>query len=85
MIRLAVSVEGQTEEEFVKESLASLLHSRNGYTSPVLIGRARRRIRCGVDVTVGRLSSEMRHLRSSFDAVISMVSETKAAGCRTKL
>lgn len=85
MTRLAVSVDGQTEEEFVKESLAPHLQSRNVYTSPVLIGRARRRMRGGVDVTVDRLASEIQHLRSSFDAVTSVVSETMAAGCRTNL
>lgn len=73
MIRLAVSVEGQTEEEFVKESLASHLQSRNVYTTPVLIGRARRRITGGGDVTVDRLANEMRYLTSSFDAVTSLV------------
>lgn len=73
MIRLAVSVEGQTEEEFVEKSLAPHLQSRNVFTNPVLIGRARRPIKGGGDVTVDRLANEMRYLRKSFDAVTSLV------------
>ena len=73
MIRLAVSVEGQTEEEFVNESLAPHLRRNNVYVTPVLIGRARRRVRGGGHVTIERLAREMRHLSWSFDAVTSLV------------
>ena len=73
MTRLAVSVEGQTEEEFVKESLAMHLQGRGVYATPVLLGRARRRVQGGGNVTIDRLAKEMRHLRSSFDAVTSLV------------
>ena len=73
MIRLAVSVEGQTEEEFVNESLAPHLRRSDVYATPVLIGRARRRARGGGNVTVDRLAREIRHLRRSFDAVTSLV------------
>lgn len=73
MTRLAVSVEGETEEEFVNESLAPHLRRTDMYATPVLIGRARRRIRGGGNVTIDRLAREMRHLRRSFDAVTSLV------------
>ena len=73
VIRLAVSVEGQTEEVFVNESLAHHLRRRDVYPTPVLIGRARRRVRGGGDVTIDRLAREMRYLRRSFDAVTSLV------------
>ena len=73
MIRLAVSVEGQTEEEFVNESLAPHLRSYDVYPTPVLIGRARGRIRGGGNVTIDRLAKDMHSLRSSFDAVTSLV------------
>lgn len=73
MIRLAVSVEGETEEEFVKASLAPHLRSNDVYATPVLIGRARRPIRGGGNVSIDRLVQEMRHLSKSFDAVTSLV------------
>ena len=73
MTRLAVSVEGETEEEFVKGSLAIHLRGRGVYAIPVLLGRARRRAKGGGNVTINRLANEMRHLRGSFDAVTSLV------------
>ena len=73
MTRVAISVEGETEEEFVKKSLAAHLQARGVYATPVLIGRARRRVRGGGNVTIDRLVNEMRHLRHSFDAVTSLV------------
>lgn len=71
--RLAISVEGQTEEEFVKKVLASNLQSHGIYAIPVLIGRARQNVQGGGNVTVERLAKEMQHLRRSFDAVTSLV------------
>ncbi len=73
MIRLAISVEGKTEEEFVKKSLTPHLRRSNVYATPVLIGRARGRAKSGGNVTIDRLAKEMRHLRRSFDAVTSLV------------
>lgn len=73
MTRLAISVEGQTEEEFVKESLAVHLRERGVYAEPILLGRARRRVRGGGNVTIDGLAKEMRHLRGSYDAVTSLV------------
>ena len=73
MARLAISVEGETEEEFVKEALATHLQSRGIYAIPVLLGRARRRAQSGGNVTIDLLAREMQHLRHSFDAVTSLV------------
>ncbi len=73
MIRLAVSVEGQTEEEFIKLVLAKHLQAHDVWVQPILIGRARGPGVGGGNVTVNRLSSEMAYLRSSFDAVTSLV------------
>lgn len=72
MIRLAVSVEGQTEEEFVNDVLAESLRPRVE-PHPVLLGRARSGGAGGGDVHVERLVSDMVHLRRSFDAVTSLV------------
>ena len=40
MIRLAVSVEGQTEMEFVKNVLAEHLRTNGVEATPILLGRA---------------------------------------------
>ena len=73
MIRLAISVEGQTEEEFAKGVLTTHLRSHGIETQPVLVGRARSRVAGGGNVSVGRLASEMAHLYRSFDVVTSLV------------
>ena len=67
--RLAVSVEGQTEEVSVNRSLAPHLRRNNIYARPVLIGRVRRRARAGGHVSIDLLANEMRNLSNSFDAV----------------
>ena len=72
MIRLAVSVEGQTEEEFVKSVLAGHLRSMGVEPTLVLIGRARG-VSGGGNVSVERLASDMFYLYESFDAVTSLV------------
>ena len=74
MIRLAISVEGQTEEEFSKDVLTTHLRSHGVEAQPVLLGRARGHgAGVGGNVSVGRLASEMAHLYRSFDAVTSLV------------
>ncbi len=40
MIRLGISVEGQTEEEFVKKMLVCPLREKKVEATPILIGRA---------------------------------------------
>ena len=72
MIRLAVSVEGRTEEEFVKTMLAGHLRGHGVESTPILIGRARGGSGGG-NVSVERLVPEMRDLYWSFDAVTSLV------------
>ena len=72
MTRLAVSVEGQTEEEFVKRVLAGHLRGRRVESTPILLGRTRGRFGGG-NVSSDRLVSEMVRLLHSFDAVTSLV------------
>ena len=72
MIRLALSVEGQTEREFVNKVLAAHLRVSEVEATPVLLGRARGRAGGG-SVSVERLASDMVRLSSSFDAVTSLV------------
>ena len=64
MIRLAIVVEGETEEEFVKSVLAPHLQTREVEATPHLIGG---------NVTVERLASEMANLFWSHDRVTSFV------------
>ncbi len=72
MIRIAVSVEGQTEEEFVKSVLAPHLLERQVEATPILVGRARGRSGGG-NVSVQRLASDMAMLSRNFDFVTSLV------------
>ena len=64
MIRLAIIVEGETEEEFVKSVLAPHLRTREVEARPHLIGG---------NLTVERLASEMANLFWSYDRVTSFV------------
>ena len=73
MIRLAISVEGPTEEEFSKQILTTHLRSHGLEAQPILIGRARGQGNGGGNVSVERLASEMAHLYHSFDVVTSLV------------
>ena len=72
MIRLAISVEGQTEEEFVKQFLADHLREKGVDPRPILLGSARGRS-AGGSVSVEQLALEMKHLSKSCDAVTSLV------------
>ena len=73
MIRLGISVEGQTEEAFVKGVLADLLRRSDVEPYPILIGRARSSGQGGGNVNVQRLAKEIVNLHHSFDAVTSLV------------
>lgn len=73
MIRLAVSVEGPTEEEFVKTVLLDHLRPMDVAIQPVPIGRARNADQGGGNVTIDRLAFDMASLYQSFDAVTSLV------------
>ena len=72
MTRLAVSVEGQTEEEFVKNVLAEHLRGCHVEATPILVGRVRGRTGGG-NVSVHRLASDMAMLFGGFDFVTSLV------------
>lgn len=71
MIRLAVSVEGQTEEEFVRTVLAPHLRLGGIEPEPILLGTGRGGR--GGNVTVEGLSADMAKLYHTFDAVTSLV------------
>ena len=72
MIRVAISVEGQTEEEFVNQVLARHLWTRRVVPTPILLGRGRGSFGGG-NVSVDRLVPEIAHLIHNFDAVTSLV------------
>lgn len=63
MVRLAVSVEGQTEERFIKEIVAPHLEGREIYTQPILLGSG------GCDVSMPRVRKDLINLLGSFDKV----------------
>ena len=67
MIRVAIVVEGQTEEEFVKRVLTAHLADLGVSPTPVLPGRR------GGNISVERLASQMRELVHAFDAVTTLV------------
>ena len=69
---MAISVEGQTEEEFVKSVLAPHLQSALVTPTAILIGHARSGSGGG-GVSIERLASEMAGLYYNFDAVTSLV------------
>ena len=69
---MAISVEGPTEEEFVKSVLAPHLQSALVTPTAILIGRARSGSGGG-GVSIERLASEMAGLYYNFDAVTSLV------------
>ena len=84
MIRLAISVEGPTEEEFSKAVLTTHLRSHGIEAQPVLLGRARGPSAGGGNVSVGRLALEMAYLYRSFDVVTSLVDFYGFRGNRDK-
>lgn len=68
MIRLAIIVEGQTEEEFVKELLADHLAQEYGIVAkPILLGGR------GGDVNIENLVNDARLLYYNFDYVTTFV------------
>lgn len=70
MTRLAISVEGQTEETFVRRVLAE--HLRPMEVDPMLLGSPRRR-GGGGNVSIEELVLDMAGLRRNYDAVTSLV------------
>ncbi len=76
MIRLAISVEGKTETEFVKKVLSDHLWRSEVLSIPVPLGNTRpnrARRAGGGNVSVERLVSEMVDLSRRYDAVTSLV------------
>ena len=72
MTRLAISVEGDTEEEFVKDFLANHLRERGVEPTPIPLGSAHGGS-AGGNVSMERLVRDMSLLRHSFNAVTSLV------------
>jgi len=66
MVRLAISVEGPTEERFVHKVMAPYLASRDIYANPMLLGRS------GGDVSMSRIKKDLNHLAKSFDKVTTL-------------
>ena len=64
MIRLAIVVEGETEERFVEDVLAGHLHQFRVIPSPVLLGGR---------ISADRLGTVMANLHWNFDSVTSLV------------
>lgn len=64
MIRLAIVVEGRTEEEFVKKMLADHMQAKGVVVEPILLNG---------NVTVERLAAHMMRLIWNFDNVTSLV------------
>ena len=70
MTRLAVSVEGQTEREFINRVVAPHLSGHGVWAYPVLIGDAgERRAQGGGNVSVDRAISDVAKLCRSHDVV----------------
>lgn len=66
MIRLAISVEGLTEERFANKLLAPYLETLQIYTVPLLLGRN------SGDVSLPRVKRDLNRLASSFDKVTTL-------------
>ncbi len=66
MVRLAISVEGQTEERFIQKVLVPYLQDREIYAQPVLLGRS------GGDVYLPRVKKDLNCLARSFDKVTTL-------------
>ncbi|MBL1278552.1 MAG: DUF4276 family protein [Ectothiorhodospiraceae bacterium] len=66
MVRLAISVEGQTEEIFIQKLLVPYLQDRGIYAQPLLLGRH------GGDVYLPRIKKDLNNLARSFDKVTTL-------------
>ncbi|NOQ36438.1 MAG: DUF4276 family protein [Methylococcaceae bacterium] len=63
MVRLAISVEGQTEEIFMKKVIVPYLREFEIYATPFLLGQT------GGDVYLPRVKKDLNELARSFDKV----------------
>lgn len=66
MVRLAVSVEGQTEVRFIIEVIAPHLEGREIYAQPIPLGSG------GGDVSMPRVRKDLTNLLRSFDRVTTL-------------
>ncbi len=66
MVRLAISVEGPTEERFIQKVLLPHLRDREIYAQPLLLGRN------GGDVYLPRVKKDLNNLARSFDKVTTL-------------
>jgi len=66
MVRLAISVEGQTEENFVNKLLVPHFIALDIHVTPILIGGR------GGDVSLDRARKDINKLASSFDRVTTL-------------
>ncbi|MCP4265967.1 MAG: DUF4276 family protein [Candidatus Brocadiaceae bacterium] len=66
MVRLAISVEGPTEERFVKMVMVPYLLKRSIYADPIKLGSR------GGDVYLPRIKRELTQLAKSFDKVTTL-------------
>ena len=73
MIRLAITVEGETEEDFVNQVLAPLLYTFEVYPTPKLVGTARRSRGGGGNVSIERVAADLASNYYDFDFVTSLV------------
>ena len=73
MIRLAISVEGSTEEQFVKSVLTDHLLQWCVMPTPILLGRARSSGTGGGNVSIERLGRDMAECYHNFGFVTSLV------------
>lgn len=66
MVRLAISVEGPTEERFVKMVVVPHLQQKEIYAIPCTLGRT------GGDVSFKRIQKDLNNLANSFDKVTTL-------------
>ncbi len=66
MVRLAISVEGQTEEIFVNKVIVPYLERMEIYAQPILLGNT------GGDVSFSRIKKDLNTLANSFDNVTTL-------------
>jgi len=65
MVRLAISVEGQTEQIFVEKLLVPYFLQRGIYVTALLLGN-------GGDVSIPRIKKDLNGLANSFDKVTTL-------------
>ena len=73
VIRLAISVEGETEEQFVNLVLIPHLVPMGILPTPILLGRARNTSSGGGNVSIERLGMDMAECYHNYDFVTSLV------------